>query len=369
MFLKRRRLRSSLTEDDDCPSLELLGTRDILDSPKTQRNSPRASSRDECSSLRLNLDIIVLIQQDCGVQDSTEHPKHLRERALARKWYNTISRLKDSEERWQDTEEGIQELLLQHYRSIFASVCPSSASVDEVMSEIPRHVTPEMNALLSQPFTTTENFWNIVGINVSNSVLKILNDHAFLNKMNYTHVVLIPKCDNPEGVSQLRLVSLCNVVVKIASKCLANWLKVSSHLRKGFAALKLIMSKAYDRVERATERQIEEIRSILALYANASGQEDMEKMMRDFWWHSKGEKMVHWVAWRKMCRPLVEGGMGFRDLNAFNIALLAKQGWAVVSQPTSLLNQKVQQPGFTVPLSGGPNQNQAGHQLLRSLNC
>ncbi|KAL0313476.1 UNVERIFIED_CONTAM: putative mitochondrial protein [Sesamum radiatum] len=40
-----------------------------------------------------------------------------------------------------------------------------------------------------------------------------------------------------------------------------------------------------------------------------------------------------------MCRPIGEGGMGFRMLQAFNIALLAKQGWRVVSKPTSLLSR------------------------------
>ncbi|KAL0451591.1 UNVERIFIED_CONTAM: putative mitochondrial protein, partial [Sesamum latifolium] len=176
--------------------------------------------------------------------------KYFHSRASARKWYNNISRLKDGDGRWQDTEEDIQEILLQHYRSIFASVRPSNATIVEVVSAIPCRVTPKMNALLSQPFTVAEvkqalfgmfpfkslgpdgmslvffqKLWNIVGTDVSNSVLRILNEQAFLYRMNYTHVVLISKCDNPKVVSQLRPISLCNVIVKLASKCLANRLK------------------------------------------------------------------------------------------------------------------------------------------------
>jgi hypothetical protein len=42
---------------------------------------------------------------------------------------------------------------------------------------------------------------------------------------NETVVVLIPKVADPEKLKDLRLISLCNVVYKIASKTIANRLK------------------------------------------------------------------------------------------------------------------------------------------------
>ncbi|KAL0448585.1 UNVERIFIED_CONTAM: putative mitochondrial protein [Sesamum latifolium] len=66
---------------------------------------------------------------------------------------------------------------------------------------------------------------------------------------------------------------------------------------------------------------------------------NLEAIMADFWWHSRGEKTTHWVAWRKLCRPLGAGGLGFWELREFNLALLAKQGWRILTRPESLLSR------------------------------
>jgi hypothetical protein len=47
------------------------------------------------------------------------------------------------------------------------------------------------------------------------AVLKAINEKSIPKGWNETMVVLIPKVDNPEEVSQFRLISLCNVVYKI----------------------------------------------------------------------------------------------------------------------------------------------------------
>jgi hypothetical protein len=128
-----------------------------------------------------------------------------------------------------------------------------------------------------------KRFWDMLGDDLIKEVLNAVNNISVPDGWNSTTIVMIPKIDNPDKVSQFRPISLCNVVYKIISKMLANRLKlylpeiISDHQsvfvpgrmitdnillayesihamkkkkgKKGLCAVKLDMHKAYDRVE------------------------------------------------------------------------------------------------------------------------
>ncbi|CAL1396203.1 unnamed protein product [Linum trigynum] len=57
-----------------------------------------------------------------------------------------------------------------------------------------------------------------------------------------------------------------------------------------------------------------------------------------YWWAGQDkERGIHWISWSALCQSKFTGGLGFRDFNRFNIALLTKQAWRILHNPTSHL--------------------------------
>ena len=115
-------------------------------------------------------------------------------------------------------------------------------------------------------------------------MLSCLNSGTIPASLNHTYITLVPKSKSPKRVTEFRPISLCNILYKLIAKVLANRLKsllphvvsesqsafqsdkaISDNIlvafetvhhmkmkksgKEGYMAMKLDMSKAYDRVE------------------------------------------------------------------------------------------------------------------------
>ena len=69
--------------------------------------------------------------------------------------------------------------------------------------------------------------------------------------------------------------------------------------------------------------------------------EELQKVMNSFWcdMNKDGRKGIHWQTWEKLCYRKEDGGMSFKHLHSFNLKLLFKHGWILLTNPNSLVTR------------------------------
>ncbi|XP_074314431.1 uncharacterized protein LOC141649645 [Silene latifolia] len=168
---------------------------------------------------------------------------------LVRRWRNKISTLKDDSGQWQDDPSKVKQIVVEYYKALytdehnpgFNNAIPwdifqdfnnedwewltrpySIAEIERVISNMGSLKAPGPDGFQALFY---QKHWPLIEQSLCEMVLKALEGKGMPAGLNDTHLVLIPKVDTPEYITQFRPISLCNVAYKIISKTLANRIK------------------------------------------------------------------------------------------------------------------------------------------------
>ena len=73
----------------------------------------------------------------------------------------------------------------------------------------------------------------------------------------------------------------------------------------------------------------------------------LDTIVRSFWWgHEPSTRKLHLINWGIVCKPKRLGGIGFKNFNLFNQAMIAKQFWRIQDNPNSLLTRTFKKKYF-----------------------
>ncbi|XP_058757341.1 uncharacterized protein LOC131630579 [Vicia villosa] len=63
---------------------------------------------------------------------------------------------------------------------------------------------------------------------------------------------------------------------------------------------------------------------------------EINRIQSHFLWGGVEEKKcIHWVRWEDVCTPIDKGGLGLKNLEVFNIAILCKWKWRILEESNS----------------------------------
>lgn len=228
--------------------------------------------------------------------------------ATTRKKINTIEGIRNGNGVWVNKEEEVMEVVRDYFVKSFSGISQSD-QVQEVLAGVEWKVSEDMNDRLTRPFEREEigqamkqmepqkapgidgtpalfyqRYWGLVGNELMDAVMEVLNGGKMDREWNRTRIILIPKVKKPKQITEYRPISLSNVTYKLVSKVMVNRLKeifpdiisqeqsaflperlITDNIiagfemmhsikkkkegKKGAMAINLDMSKAYERVE------------------------------------------------------------------------------------------------------------------------
>ncbi|GAU49878.1 hypothetical protein TSUD_408170 [Trifolium subterraneum] len=249
---------------------------------------------------------VTLYQEEClwfqksrsqWISDGDRNTKYYHSKTIVRMRRNKIISLRKEDRTWVDEPESLKDLVRNFYINLFKEdreVCDSIVSWTTYPNNMEKHQKNlndiiqfdeckkalfDMGPLKSPgedgyPALFFQQNWDTVSDSLFHYINQVWLNPSLISSINNTLLVLIPKVDRPEFVSQFRPITLCNAVYKIITKSLKaiTWseAKQSSEAQKGSECLQEFRSSKMFRC-------LQEFRSYM-LVMSYSEDEDVQKL-------------------------------------------------------------------------------------------
>lgn len=240
------------------------------------------------------------------LQHGDKNTKFFHMKANIRRRKNRIETITNNTGQTYHDDLKIEQVFINHFHDLFSS--QDTFNIEETVKVVRGRINQDMYNMLNESFTREEvlqaikdmkalaapgpdglpalfyhNYWDVIGQEITDMALGILNYNHDPSPLNHTYICLIPKCDSPSTPSDFRPISLCNVTLKLITNTIANRIKeilpniisqnqsafvkgrlitdntiiaadIFNYLqhttrKNGYVGIKTDMAKAYDRVE------------------------------------------------------------------------------------------------------------------------
>ncbi|XP_072080961.1 uncharacterized protein [Arachis hypogaea] len=191
------------------------------------------------------------------IVEGDRNTRYYHTKTIIRRGKNRIQKLRNKEGNWIEEEEELKAHVLKHFQDLYqeqVNIIP----IDNLSVLMPNFSTSDCRKLIAMPTKMEirraifsigslkvpgsdglpsliyKNNWEIMKGKLCNFIYSCWTEPKQIEQSNTTLLMLVPKLNNPEFISQFRLIALCNVCYKVITKILVD--RIKPHLNDKIAA-------------------------------------------------------------------------------------------------------------------------------------
>ena len=241
---------------NDVQAAEVKAYKEMIDAQVQMHNNPSDTGLADAEidavhkyHVKHNIYVAYLRQKAKAewIRAGDENTSVLHQSIKARRRQNQVYSIFDTQGVWIDKPEEVPNAFLAFYKELLGSVFLQRTQIVKQIVQGGPLISDHHREILNAPYTRDEirkalfsipgtkvpgpdgfgsdfyrDSWDIIGDDVLNAILDVLQSGKLLKELNHTIVTLIPKTKCPNNVSEFRPISCCNTLYKCITKVLSN---------------------------------------------------------------------------------------------------------------------------------------------------